>query len=100
MSEIPTLITNCEVHSFLKKQNEQKVERPRSVGFRLENLYTVEFECLEYLKETPAATQTTQSVAKFLKKLEKVELTRAEKLQIVNTRPRSIVDLYVVIEYC
>jgi hypothetical protein len=41
-------------------------------------------------------TQTTEQVQAFLQAVSVFELTKAEKLQILNLRPKSTVEIYLV----
>ncbi|GAA5901382.1 hypothetical protein JCM6882_007762 [Rhodosporidiobolus microsporus] len=65
-----------------------------------QDLHTVTFEALSYLEEPvhPMRRQTTESVGKLLDELEELDLTKAERLQLVNLAPTSIVELHVCIE--
>ena len=55
-------------------------------------------QCCEYLKHTnlPTARQSSESVDRLLDQLEAYTLTKAERLQIVNLAPKSLVELVVV----
>lgn len=50
----------------------------------------------EYLKQTPCSTQSPEQIQKFLEAFSQFDLTRGEKLQILNLRPKSAVDIYLV----
>jgi len=65
-----------------------------------ENMRTVQFEAIEHLSFPPMLTthQDEQSVAQLLVQLQAYELTKVEKLQIVNLLPTHAVELYVIIE--
>lgn len=55
-------------------------------------------QAIEYLKAPyqPTARQSAESIAQLVRKLGKYELTKAEKLQIVNHAPTEFIELYVV----
>ncbi|KLO16188.1 hypothetical protein SCHPADRAFT_225279 [Schizopora paradoxa] len=65
-----------------------------------ENLRTVEFEAIQYLSADyqPTSRQSDAAIAKLVKKLAQYDLTKAEKLQIVNLAPTQAVELYVIVE--
>ncbi|KZS97193.1 hypothetical protein SISNIDRAFT_482128 [Sistotremastrum niveocremeum HHB9708] len=75
-----------------------------------ENLRTIEFEAsffpdhgrnaIQYLSAEyqPIIQQTEKSVKKLVRDLSKYDLTKAEKLQIVNLAPTEAVELYVIVE--
>lgn len=50
----------------------------------------------DYLVETPAFTQTRESVTKFAEKCKDFKVAKAEILNIINLRPSSIVELMPV----
>ncbi|KAI9366355.1 RNA polymerase Rpb4-domain-containing protein [Pilaira anomala] len=96
------LISNYEVLKLLEESQEAQKQVQAvdpSVEYP-EHLRTVQFELTEYLKGTPCSTQTPEQIANFLQALSKYELTKAEKLQILNWRPRSTVEIYLIIEEC
>ncbi|KAG2199727.1 hypothetical protein INT47_012863 [Mucor saturninus] len=96
------LISNYEVLKLLEESQEAQKQvqiADPSVEYP-EHLRTVQFELTEYLKETPCSTQTPQQVSDFLDALSRFALTRAEKLQILNWRPKSTVEIYLIIEEC
>ena len=45
---------------------------------------------------TPAVVQTTEGVTECLKYLDKFNLTKAEKLQVINLTPTTDVDVHAV----
>ncbi|TFK93278.1 hypothetical protein K466DRAFT_594509 [Polyporus arcularius HHB13444] len=65
-----------------------------------ENLRTVEVEAIQYLSADfqPTASQTPEGISQLTRNLAQWDLTKAEKLQIVNLAPTEPVELYVVVE--
>ncbi|GAA5975310.1 hypothetical protein JCM11641_005933 [Rhodosporidiobolus odoratus] len=65
-----------------------------------QDLHTVTFEALRYLEEAvhPMRRQSAEAVTKLLDELEELDLTKAERLQLVNLAPTSIVELHVCVE--
>ncbi|GAN07635.1 DNA-directed RNA polymerase III subunit RPC9 [Mucor ambiguus] len=96
------LITNYEVLRLLEESQEaqKQVQKHDSSVEYPEHLRTVQFELTEYLKETPCSTQTPEQISNFMEAISKFELTKAEKLQILNLRPKSTVEIYLLIEEC
>ncbi|TFK27671.1 hypothetical protein FA15DRAFT_613497 [Coprinopsis marcescibilis] len=88
----------------LKKEQEASGESiPGNTGSVLEtseNLRTIEVEAIQCLtaEHLPTIRQTTESITNLVKKLEPFDLTKAEKLQIVNLMPTTAVELYVIVE--
>ncbi|THH08972.1 hypothetical protein EW145_g2336 [Phellinidium pouzarii] len=64
-----------------------------------ENLRTVEFEAIQYLSADyqPTKAQSPEAITQLVRGLSAFELTKAEKLQIVNLAPTEPVELYVPI---
>lgn len=65
-----------------------------------ENLRTVEFEAIQYLSAPfqPTGRQSAEGTRALLGALRDYDLTKGEKLQIVNLAPTEPVELYVVVE--
>ncbi|GAA5929242.1 DNA-directed RNA polymerase III subunit RPC17 [Sporobolomyces koalae] len=69
-----------------------------------QDLQTVTFEAIKYLEEPvhPTTRQTEQSVTRLLDQLEQEpkyhQLTKAERLSLVNSAPTTLVELHVCIE--
>ncbi|KAL0141921.1 HRDC-like protein [Mucor lusitanicus] len=85
------LITNYEVLRLLEESQEaqkQVQKRDPTVEYP-EHLRTVQFE-----------HTNARADIHFMKAISKFELTKAEKLQILNLRPKSTVEIYLLIEEC
>ncbi|KAF8950912.1 hypothetical protein CPC16_011508 [Podila verticillata] len=93
------MLSNYEVLTLL---NEQKAQRLANevAGTRevAENLRTVEFEVQKHLNNSPCSTQSPEQIAAFKKAFKGYELMKVELLQILNLRPRTPVELLLVIE--
>ncbi|KAI8639424.1 HRDC-like protein [Parasitella parasitica] len=96
------LITNYEVLRLLEESQEaqKQAQKADSATEYPEHLLTVQFELTEYLKETSCSTQTPEQISYFMDAISKFDLTKAEKLQILNLRPKSTVEIYLLIEEC
>ncbi|ORY94684.1 HRDC-like protein [Syncephalastrum racemosum] len=96
------MLSNFEVLQVLtEQQDKQKAEQTDDPNANVAgNLRTVQFEVTEYLKDTPCSTQDPQQIEAFLESMEPYKLTRAEKLQLLNLRPRSVVEIYIIVEEC
>lgn len=100
------LLSNWEVSSHLKQQKDQRVLHDRkykTTSKIQENLRTIEFEIAQYLQD-PSLHGSNQLSAKqilaFLNHFKEVPLTKAEKLQIINLQPKSILELHLIVEEC
>ena len=119
-------LSNCEVYSLLKQtkedqakkilrkkiqaaqnatsntqQLEQLQQQQQLVNINIDkHLPTIVYESLRYLEKTCCVNQTPEIVSEFLRKCKEKEfqLTKTEKLQLINHRPTTLVELQVLIE--
>ncbi|RUS19867.1 hypothetical protein BC937DRAFT_86790 [Endogone sp. FLAS-F59071] len=61
-----------------------------------ENLVVVQSEVTRYLQDSPCGSQIPEQIHEFLTRLAQWRLTKQEKLQILNLRAKSLVDLHLV----
>lgn len=59
-----------------------------------------ECKVFDYLVQFAACSQTPESVQEFLLKVEKFSLTKAERLQVLNLRPSTAVEVHLIVEDC
>ena len=88
-----TFLTNHEVLTMLEST---KASSSNSANLHQHN--TIIYESLKYLRSTPIAGQTDDSIATLVRALNTYDLTPAELLQIVNLRPKSVTDITMIIE--
>lgn len=64
------------------------------------NLATILYETTSYLESSPAASSSTQQLAKFLDMLKEkqYELSKMEKIQLVNLKPQNETELILTID--
>ncbi|KAI8826571.1 RNA polymerase Rpb4-domain-containing protein [Fimicolochytrium jonesii] len=97
-------LSNAEVLQFLKEVQQDQVPPsvPARFGFAqedpLDDLRSVEKETIAYLEGTPASSQTEPEIAAFMQALRSYDLTKAEKLMLLNVRPKSTAELNALIE--
>jgi hypothetical protein len=94
VKERSAFLSNYEVYALLKET--QRGMKKKSGG--LQNLATVVYETSQYLETTPCKNQTPEDIESCLKKLQKFQLTKTEKLQLLNLRPVSQVEIHLIIE--
>lgn len=97
INENAAFLSNLEVLMLLKdlqagRNNQQKPNKHQ------QNLGTITYETIKYLERTPCALQTPEHVAAFMHAMKDFELTKAEKLQLLNNRPTSMVEMYLMVE--
>lgn len=89
-----TFLTNREVLSVLQQAKAKSTKQKHMFKHN-----TIVFEADKYLKSTPAASQNEEVVKKLMTELSGMfKLTAPEILQIVNLRPKSNVELSMIIE--
>ncbi|XP_064479346.1 DNA-directed RNA polymerase III subunit RPC9-like [Ornithodoros turicata] len=98
IKENAALLSNYEVLKLLKEFQSDKKGSKSSKS--LQNLATVSYETVAYLENTPCAQQTDECVESFLKEIlaTSFQLTKAEKLQLINHRPTTFVEIQLLIE--
>lgn len=90
------LLTNFEVFKLLEERGAGNAELAgSSTGASVS-----ECKVYEYLKQTPASTQSLESVSAFIEESSVFPITRAERLQAINLRPISAVEVHLVVEDC
>lgn len=104
ISEREKLLSNFEVLEHLKEIQQQNNWKPndqkkykRSFNPDLE---TVTKEVVSYLEKTTTAQQSVELITSCMNKLAKFQLEKIEKLQIINSAPHSLVNLYAIVEEC
>ncbi|KAJ2488420.1 hypothetical protein IWW47_005389 [Coemansia sp. RSA 2052] len=95
------LVSNYEVLMVLQEEDQRhkKIKTAPYVKYP-ENVNTLKFEALHYLNGTACATQSAEQIAALKKGLAECDLTKAEVLQIINLRPKRVVELHLIIEEC
>uniref|UniRef100_A0A3P9NSH0 DNA-directed RNA polymerase III subunit RPC9 n=1 Tax=Poecilia reticulata TaxID=8081 RepID=A0A3P9NSH0_POERE len=94
------MLSNYEVFKLLTDLKEQRRDAGKSkhsVG--QQNLNTIMYETLKYLSKTPCSRQSPEIVKEFLSTMMHHKLTKAEKLQLLNHRPQTAVEIQLVNSY-
>jgi hypothetical protein len=93
------MLSNYEVYALLQ-ESQTKPSKIKGPNRGLENLATIAYETNKYLSETPCKMQSPKVIEDFLMALRPYKLTRAEKLQLLNLRPMTAVEIHLVVEEC
>ncbi|KAG2187950.1 hypothetical protein INT44_000700 [Umbelopsis vinacea] len=96
------LLSNFEVLQLLNERMDSQKQRQKEYPNTeyAENLRTIQFEIKTALERSACSTQDERQVVAFLEEMKKWSLTKAEKLQILNLRPKTPVELHILIEEC
>lgn len=91
------MISNFEVLEVLKDIKDG-VSGHKKPGKNQTNLATILYSTLKYLEKTPCNDQTRENIAEFTTAVEPFKLTQAEKLQLINQRPTTAVEIQLIVE--
>ncbi|XP_053068920.1 DNA-directed RNA polymerase III subunit RPC9 isoform X2 [Acinonyx jubatus] len=93
------LLSNYEVFQLLTDLKEQRKESGKNKhNSGQQNLNTITYETLKYISKTPCRHQSPEIVREFLTAMKSHKLTKAEKLQLLNHRPMTAVEIQLVSE--
>lgn len=84
------LLTNRQVLEMIKNYSSKKQT----------NLATILYETTSYLESSPAVTSSLADISEFLNAVKecKYNLTKMEKLQLVNLKPKNETELLIIID--
>jgi len=91
------MISNFEVLEVLKDIKDG-VSGHKKPGKNQTNLATILYSTLKYLEKTPCNDQNRENIAEFMTAVEPFKLTQAEKLQLLNQRPTTAVEIQLIVE--
>ncbi|CDW57060.1 RNA pol Rpb4 domain containing protein [Trichuris trichiura] len=90
-------VSNMEVFRFVKEELDSFKKKDVSS----DGSFTAFFEELvEYFKMTDVTKQTEEGLSKVIEESEKLGLSKNEAIQIINLKPKSHLDLQLIVEDC
>ncbi|CAG5051178.1 unnamed protein product [Parnassius apollo] len=87
-------LCNYEVMQILQQLKDTTQKKHKREG----SLATVTYETVHYLQDTECKNQSEQSIQKFLEAMKKFKLTKMEKLMMVNTPPRTELEIQLIVQ--
>ncbi|TGZ54950.1 DNA-directed RNA polymerase III subunit RPC9-like [Temnothorax longispinosus] len=85
-----TLLSNYEVLNILQNTKSYKKQ--------MNQLATITYQTIKYLEDTPCKKQNPEKIREFLKAMEPIKLTKAEKLTLLNLCPTTSVEIQLMVE--
>ncbi|CAH2073273.1 unnamed protein product, partial [Iphiclides podalirius] len=87
-------LSNFEVMQILQELKDSTQKKYKREG----SLATVTYETVHYLQDTECKNQSKESIQKFLEAMKKFKLTKMEKLMMVNTPPRTELEIQLIVQ--
>ncbi|XP_053625366.1 DNA-directed RNA polymerase III subunit RPC9-like [Plodia interpunctella] len=87
-------LCNYEVMQILQQLKDTTQKKHKREG----SLATVTYETVHYLQDTECKYQSAQAIQKFLEAMKKFKLTKTEKLMMVNTPPRTELEIQLIVQ--
>ena len=97
LNERAAMVSNYEVFSLLQEKMEESNKKQNRKN-RQENLATISYEVMKYLEKTPCKLQNEDVIKQFLLDVAPFNLTKGEKLQLLNLRPSTPVEIQLIVE--
>lgn len=85
-----TLLSNYEVLDILRNTKSYK-QKPNQLA-------TITYQTIKYLENMPCKTQNPEKIKEFLKAMESIKLTKAEKLALLNLCPTRPIEIQLLVE--
>lgn len=97
VNENAAMLSNFEVYNLLQ-DIESGTKGQQKTKLVQNNLWTISYSSLKFLKDTPCKHQSAEIIQEFMQKVAPFKLKRAEKLQLLNQRPTTAVEIQLLIE--
>ena len=91
-------VVNENVATLSNAEVFQLLEDEKLIEHRITNVATIAYETIKHLEKTPCKHQDGETIENFMKALAPYDFTKAEKLQLLNLRPTSVVEVQLIIE--
>ena len=98
LNERAAMVSNYEVFTLLQEKMQKESNKRQNKKHRQENLATISYEVMKYLEKTPCRLQNKDVIKQFLLDVAPFNLTKGEKLQLLNLRPTTPVEIQLIVE--
>jgi hypothetical protein len=93
------LLSNNEVYLLLKEREQQYLnKKTQNKKTKSASIPSIISDSIKHLESTSCTHQNEDIIKNFLNKCLQFELTKVEKLQLLNQRPTNAVELQLLIE--
>ncbi|KAL0842408.1 hypothetical protein ABMA28_014519 [Loxostege sticticalis] len=87
-------LCNFEVMQILQQLKDNTQKKHKREG----SLATVTYETVHFLQNSDCKNQSAQAIQKFLEAMKQFKLTKIEKLMMVNTPPRTELEIQLIVQ--
>lgn len=84
-------LSNYEVLDLLQNMKSQKKQK-------MNQLATIAYQTIRYLEDTPCKKQTPEKIREFLRAMQPFNLTKCEKLTLLNLCPTTPLEIQLIVE--
>lgn len=88
------MLSNYEVLNLLNDMHRGQSRQSKMQT----NLATISYEITQYLENSACAKQSPEIIANLMKALKPFKLTKAESIQLLNLRPKTAVEIQLIVE--
>lgn len=97
VNENSAMLSNQEVYSLLC-DIQSGTRGHRKPSKNQPSMATITYEAIKYLEKTPCAQYKADIIPEFMIALQSFNLTKAEKIQLLNICPTTAVEIQILIE--
>ncbi|XP_060072312.1 DNA-directed RNA polymerase III subunit RPC9-like [Ylistrum balloti] len=90
------MLTNYEVLTLLSDIQAGRGQKKPDKS--LQQLATITYEAVKYLEDKPCKTQTPEIIEQFMTDVQSFNLTKSEKVQLLNQYPSTAVEIQLIVE--
>ncbi|XP_069127803.1 DNA-directed RNA polymerase III subunit RPC9-like [Argopecten irradians] len=90
------MLTNYEVMTLLSDIQAGRGQKKPDKS--LQQLATITYEAVKYLEDRPCKTQTPEIIEQFMTDVQPYNLTKSEKVQLLNQYPSTAVEIQLIVE--